>query len=216
MPASNLALTKRASVAGPEVGESFVYTLEVSNAGPSGADISFDVEAEVVAQPLGLVLVNDVVGSADEVDLDPSDNVASASATVSAWQLLKSVCNRRSTGCADPGDYLASVAGTPGDVLEYRVTFVRFGPPVFDLELVDGLPPEAVLVVDAYGAGQDVLVACPDGSTAFVTTGATTTVEFDLADACALDTATRADGVTVSEALLPGQAGEFRFRVAIP
>jgi len=256
VPASDLALTKTVSAAGPEVGESVVYTLEVSNAGPSdatdvvvtdvlpagvlllsaspgcseaggvvtcsaaslagGTDISFDVEVEVVAQPLGSVLTNDAVVSAVEIDLDPSDNVASASVTVSALQMLKSVCNLTSTGCTDPGDYLSSVVGAPGDVLEYRVTFERFGPPVFDVELIDAVPTGSALVADAYGPAQDVSVSCPDGSPTFVSTGLVTTIAFVLADVCALDTATRADGVTVSEALLPGQAGEFRFRVIIP
>ena len=258
VPASNLALTKTVNVSGPEVGESLVYTLEVTNAGPSdatavvltdalpagvlllsasagcseaggvvtctaaslpsGADISFDVEVEVLPQPLGTVLVNAAAVSADEVDIDPSDNVASATATVSALPLLKSVCNLTSTGCADLGDYLASVAGAPGDVLEYWVTFERFGPPVFDLEFADEVPTGSVLVIDAYGPGEDVRVTCPDGETGFVSAGPVpvTTIAFDLADVCDLDTALRADGVTLDDALLPGQAGAFRFRVTIP
>jgi uncharacterized repeat protein (TIGR01451 family) len=256
VPTSDLALAKSVDMAGPEVGDSLVYTLEVTNAGPSdasgvavtdalpagvlflaasagcseaggvvtctqaslasGASTSFDVEVEVLPQPLGTMLVNSAAASADEVDLVPTDNAASATATVSAVRLDKSVCNLSASACSDPADFAGSVEGVPGDVLEYRVTFERFGPPVFDLELADEVPPEAVLVVDAFGAAQDVRVTCPDGSLAFVTTGLVATITFDLAATCPLDTATRADGTTVSEALLSGQAGAYRFRVAIP
>ena len=182
-----------------------------------GASATFTVTVEVGGLPLGTELVNGASVSANEEDPVMSNNVATALVTVSGLELRKSVCNvTESGGCADPTDFVASASGVPGDVLEYRVTFERFGPPVFDLELADDVPPEAVFVVDAYGPAQDVRVTCPDASIAFVTTGPTTALTFDLADACELDTATRADGVTVSEALLPGQAGEFRFRVAIP
>jgi len=152
----------------------------------------------------------------DQADPNPADNSDGVAITVSGLALSKSVCNASTTDCGDPANFTTSQTGVPGDELEYRVAFERFGPPVFDLELADGVPPEAAFVVDAYGAGRDVRVSCPDGSAAFVTSGATTAVAFDLADACVLDTATRADGVTVSEALLPGQAGEFRFRLTIP
>jgi len=46
--------------------------------------------------------------------------------TVRALRLAKSVCN-----------LAASVAGVPGDVLAYRVTFDRCRPPVFDVEIAD-------------------------------------------------------------------------------
>ena len=183
---------------------------------PSGSSTSFDLEVEVLAQPLGTVLVNGAVVSADQADPDPTDDAASATATVSALRLVKSVCNLSASACADPADFAASASGVPGDELEYRVTFERFGPPVFDLELADDVPSEVALVVGAYGVGQDVRVTCPNGATAFVATGPVATITFDLAAACALDTAVRADGTTVSEALLPGQSGEFRFRVTIP
>jgi uncharacterized repeat protein (TIGR01451 family) len=184
---------------------------------PIGASVTFVLSVEVDDLPLGTVVVNDARVAADQEDPVTSNDVASVPITVSGLELRKAVCNvTASAGCANPSDFAASVPGLPGDVLEYRVTFERFGPPVFDLELVDDVPPEAEFVVDAYGLGQDVGVACPDGSMAFLTTGATSAVAFDLADLCVLGTATRADAATVSEALLHGQVGEFRFRVTIP
>lgn len=183
----------------------------------AGASASLEVVVEVDdGLPLGTALVNDASVSSDQRDFVPGNEDASVALTVSGLALEKSVCNLSASACADPADFAGSVAGVPGDVLEYRVRFERFGPPAFDLELADDVPPEAALVVDAFGAGQDVRVTCPDGSDAFVATGLVATIVFDLADVCALDTATRTDGTTVSEALLSGQAGEFRFRIGIP
>jgi len=183
---------------------------------PALATATVTVTAEVLGQPLGTVLTNSAGVAGDQADPNLADNSASVGITVSGLVLSKSVCNASAADCGDPVNFVTSLTGVPGDVLEYRVTFERFGPPVFDLELADDVPPEAVFVIDAYGPGQDVVVTCPDGSTGFVSTGPVSVVAFDLTDACALDTATRADGVTVSQALLPGQAGTFRFRVAIP
>jgi len=181
-----------------------------------GADAVFTVTVSVDPSPLGTILVNAATVSAVEHDHVATNDTTAVAVVVSGLQLEKSVCNLTTSGCAVPGDFAASVAGVPGDLLEYRVAYLRFGPPVFDVVLADDVPAATLFVVDAYGAGQDVRLLCPDGSTSFVATGPVAALAIDLAVACTLDTATRADGVTVSEALLPGQAGEFRFRVAIP
>lgn len=257
-PRSDLSLSKTASLIGPEVGNSVVYTLVASNAGPNaatgvvvsdtlptgvlvlslptgctqsgsvvsctvgnlgvGATRTFAIEVEVLPQPLGTVLTNNATVSGTQIDPDPANNGASATVTVSGMLLGKSVCNltASSTNCSDLGEFDTVSSGVPGDELEYRITYQRVGPPVFEVVIEDELPAAAELVQGAYGPGQDVRLICPNGGMAFLAVGSAPSVAVDLAALCVLDTALRADGVTLSEALLNGQGGELRFRVRIP
>lgn len=127
------------------------------------------VTAEVRGQPLGTVLADTADVAGDQADPNPADDSDGVAISVSGLELSSSGCNASTADCGDPASGTTNLTGVPADEREYRVVLERFGPPVFDLELVDGVPPEAPFVVDAFGPAQDVRVTCPDGSLAFAT-----------------------------------------------
>ena len=180
-----------------------------------GEDVSFSIVVSVLEQPLGNVIVNTVTVASDQDDLDESDNVATAEVVVSGLVLTKTVCNATTSDCDDDANHLTSVDGAPGDVLEYRIAYQRIGPPVFDVVVEDAVPANTDFQVGGFGPGSDVRVVCPDGSEVLVATGPVTVVAVDLASACVLNTAIRADGVTVAPALLGGEAGVIDYRVVV-
>jgi uncharacterized repeat protein (TIGR01451 family) len=183
---------------------------------PAAATAAFDVVVEIDdGLALGTLLSNDASVEGDQPDPVPDNDLASAVVTVSGLVLTKGVCNLTSSACAAAGDYLDSVTGAPGDVLEYRVVYLRVGPPVFDLVLEDDVPANTVLVTDAYGPGADVELTCPDGAVVLLSTGLVSTVSVELADVCGLALAPRADG-TLAGAIQDGDAGALRFRVRVP
>ncbi|TVR85642.1 MAG: DUF11 domain-containing protein, partial [Trueperaceae bacterium] len=182
----------------------------------AGASVSFEVEVEVDdGVPLGTVLANAASVSADEVDPVPGNDAATALVTVSGMVLTKGVCNVTTSTCAAPEDYLQSIAGVPGDVLEYRVAYVRVGPPAFDLLLEDDVPANTVLELGVYGPGGDVELTCPDGEVVLLGTGPVARISVDLSASCTLGVAERADG-TSGAAVLDGEGGTLRFRVRVP
>ena len=183
---------------------------------PATATASFDVVVRVDdGLVLGTALSNVAAVEGDQPDPVPGNDVASTVVTVSGLVLSKGVCNVTASACDGDGDYLESVSGAPGDVLEYRVAYLRVGPPVFDLVLVDDVPANTALETDAYGPGADVELTCPDGASLLLATGLVSTIEVDLAAACTLALAPRADG-TLAGAVQDGDAGALRFRVRVP
>jgi len=177
---------------------------------------SFDVVVTVDGDVgLGTVLSNAATVEGDQPDPVPGNDVASTVVTVSGLVLSKGVCNVTASACDTDGDYVDSVSGVPGDVLEYRVAYLRVGPPVFDLVLLDDVPANTALETDAYGPGADVVLTCPDGTVVELTTGPVSTIEVDLAATCTLLPAPRADG-TLAGAVQDGDAGTLRFRVRVP
>jgi hypothetical protein len=166
------------------------------------------VTVTVEAGPPGTVVVNEVIVSANEVDPVPTNDAASVQLVVSALVLSKTVCNvsASATGCADVEEFALSVHGAPGDVLEYRVAFVRVGTPVRDVVLEDEVPLTTLFVADAYGAGRDVALLCPDAlEPTYLAMASATTVVVDTLDA--------ACGVATLE---DGDGGRVAFRVVIP
>ncbi len=183
---------------------------------PAAATAAFDVVVEIDdGLALGTLLSNDASVEGDQPDPVPDNDLASAVVTVSGLVLSKGVCNLTSSACAAVGDYLDSVTGAPGDVLEYRVVYLRVGPPVFDLVLEDDVPANTVLETEAYGLNADVELTCPDGAVVLLSTGLVSTVSVELADVCGLALAPRADG-TLAGAVQDGDAGALRFRVRVP
>lgn len=180
----------------------------------SGSQASFTLTATVQGE-LGTTLTNTATTRATEIESNTANNSASASVTLSGVQLVKAVCNLTVSGCDSEGDYVTEVEGAPGDILEYRISYTRVGPAVFDIVLEDEVPTFNQIVENAYPNGGEVAVLCPDGDTVYLEQGPTPVVSFDLADACALQTGTRSGGAA-DEALLSGNAGNFRFRALIP
>ena len=133
---------------------------------------------------------------------------------MSGLALVKSVCNASTSDCSVVSNFSDSVAGSPGDVLEYRITYRRFGIPIFDTVLSDTVPDNTVLEENVYAGGREVTLRCPDGTDALVETGAATVLNLDLAANCTLNTATRPDS-SVDEAVLNGESGYVLFRARI-
>jgi uncharacterized repeat protein (TIGR01451 family) len=182
----------------------------------NGSSASFTINTEVLPQTLGTDLTNAASASAAQADPEPSDNDASVTVTVSGLILGKSVCNASTSDCLDPSDFTTNNSVPPGVTLEYRVTYTRLGPAIFDLTIHDAVPAGTVLERDAYGSGKDLLLVCPDGSITYVAAGASDALMIDLASECSLDEALKGDGVTSAAALLSGQGGEYRYRVTVP
>lgn len=181
----------------------------------NGASTTVTISATVLNQPLGTQLTNSASVSAAQRDPTPANNSATATVTVSGLVLTKAVCNVTASDCSNPANFLTSVPARPGQVLEYRVSYSRVGPPIFELILRDDVPTGTQLVTGAYGTNQDLALTCPDGSLNHLAIGSVTSFSIDLAAHCVLSTATRPGGAT-AEALLNGQGGAFRFRVLIP
>ena len=187
------------------VGGSKSYTLTA---------IVLDTGGSGEADDLGSVRRNSATVSADQTDPDLSDNTDSADVTVSGLELTKLVCNSSATDCSVLANFSDSVAGSPGDVLEYRITYQRFGIPIFDTVLSDTVPSNTVLEEDVYPGASEVTLRCPNGTNTVVETGAVTALSLDLATHCNLNTATRPDNTT-DEAVLDGENGYFLFRARI-
>ena len=192
------------SLGNVNVGDSKSYTLTavVLDTGNSGE-----------ADDLGSVRSNTATVSADQNDPDLSNNTDSADITVSGLELTKSVCNSSTSDCSILSNFNDSVAGSPGDVLEYRITYQRFGIPIFDTVLSDTVPSNTVLEENVY-IGAEVTLRCPNGTDTLVETGAVAALNLDLAAHCTLNTATRPDNTT-DEAVLDGESGYFLFRARI-
>jgi uncharacterized repeat protein (TIGR01451 family) len=185
----------------------------------AGATKSFTVEGVVIDQgvlgddsdDVGSVISNSVSVTANETDSDTSNNTDTIDITVSKLQLYKEVRNVTAGGA-----FTTSVSGKPGDTLEYRVTYTRTGPPIFDVSLEDVLDSNVTLAQNAYGLPSDkeILLRCPDNTDVLLETGAVTTLSIDLVAVCSLSTAPDAAAV-VREALLGGETGYFLFRAII-
>ena len=187
------------------VGSSKSYTLTA---------VVLDTGNPGEADDLGSVRRNSATVSAAQTDPDLSDNADSTDVTVSGLELTKSVCNVSVSDCSLLSNFSDSVAGSPGDVLEYRITYQRFGIPIFDTVLSDTVPSNTVLEENVYPSASEVTLRCPDGTDTLIETGAVTALTLDLADNCTLNTATRPDNTT-DEAVLDGENGYFLFRARI-
>ncbi len=177
-----------------------------------GAQATFTLTATVQGD-LGAAITNTATVSAGENDPDPQNNTATATVTLSGMTLSKTVCNVTASGCDSESEYLMRVEAAPEDVLEYRIVYLRRGPPVFDVVLTDPVPENNVLTTFPNGA--EVVVVCPDASVQNLGQGNPLVVSFNLADVCALGVAPRPEGGS-AEALSDGDTGNFRFRVVIP
>ncbi len=106
--------------------------------------------------------------------------------------------------------------GRPGEILEYRIRYRNPGTePVFEVYLSDPVPFFAELVQDAYPPGGEVLLLCPSGGQMAVDLGQVGLVGLNLAQHCSLNTAPHPNGGGPAPALLPGEGGEFYYRVRI-
>ena len=190
---------------------------------PAGGSKSYTVIVDVLdtgapgpGDDYNDVRTNTVTVSADQPDLVPANNQASEDITVSGFELDKLVCNISLHGgsCNYPADYVENTIGEPGDILEYRIAYSRYGTPAFDAILSDNIPTDTEIVLDAYSANTEVALVCPNGALANVETGSVAALHLDLANECVLNTATRNNGI-VDEALLQNESGYFLFRVKI-
>jgi len=177
-----------------------------------GAQATFTLTATARGD-LGATVTNTASVSATETDPAPQNNTATATVTLSGMTLTKAVCNVTVSGCDAENEYVEMVEAAPEDVLEYRITYLRRGPPVFDVVLTDPVPENNVLTTFPNGA--EVVVLCPDASVQNLGQGNPLVVSFNLADVCALGVAPRPAGGS-GEALIEGDTGNFRFRVVIP
>ena len=178
----------------------------------AGAQATFTLTATAQGD-LGAAVTNSATVSATETDPDSQNNTATATVTLSGMTLAKTVCNVTTSGCDAESEYLERVEAAPRDVLEYRIVYLRRGPPVFDVVLTDPVPENNELTTFPNGA--EVVVLCPDASVQNLGQGNPLVVSFNLADVCALGVAPRPAGGS-GEALRDGDAGNFRFRVVIP
>lgn len=113
------------------------------------------------------------------------------------------------------GEYLDRATGAPGEILEFRIAYLRVGSPVFAVAREDELPANIVLATGVDGAGADLELVRPDGEVVLLSTGLMRNIRVELAEACDLRVAVRCDG-TLAEAILDGDAGTLRFHVLGP
>ena len=192
----------------------------------AGSSKSYTIEAQVLDTTLGTVITNTASVKSETSDPNTSNNTSHADITVSGLELFKSVCNLSRSACSADADFKASVEGQPGDILEYRIVFERFGIAAFDVTLVDDLPLNTSFLANQYGATGDVRFVCPASSQDldFAVTSDTyrfssnnkassngVTVELDVTGA---DGLTRGGICNVSQ-LNAGDEGMFIFRVTI-
>jgi uncharacterized repeat protein (TIGR01451 family) len=185
-----------------------------------GANDNYTIKAQVLDtgvlgddDDLGNVLNNSASVTSLETDLDTSNNTDNISVTVSGLKLIKQVRN-----VTDNTSFATSAVAKPGDVLEYKISYTRFGSPVFGTVLSDSVPTGTILELDSYtdGANQrEVLLMCPDGADVYIETGAVTSLSLNLAAECTLSTATPSGGGS-AEALLDGDTGYFLFQTEVP
>ena len=184
--------------------KSYTVTVDVMDTGAAGeADDYNDVRN------------NTVNVSADQPDTNNANNQAGEDITVSGLELIKLVCNtNQNPSCNYPADYSDSGNGEPGDILQYRIDYKRYGIAAFDVIIDDTIPANADIKLDAFSGNTEISLNCPNGNTVFVETGAIAAINLDLANECVLNTAQKSDG-TMDEALLQNEAGYFLFRVTI-
>ncbi len=112
--------------------------------------------------------------------------------------------------------FAQSGGGRPGEVLEYRIAYRNLGSqPIFSVVLSDPVPFFTNLIQNAYGGSGEVELLCPNGTTVYPDLGLTSTISLNLAAYCALNTAPHPNGTGPAPALLPGEGGEFRYRVQV-
>jgi uncharacterized repeat protein (TIGR01451 family) len=192
------------TLGGLAVGATKTYTVsaQVMDVGVSGED-----------DDLGNVLTNTASVTSTEVDLNSANNSSSVSVTVSGLKLFKEVRN-----VTNGGAFGTAVTAKPGDVLEYKVSYTRFGTPAFNTLLTDNIPSGTLLGLDAYSDGaneREVYLLCPNGNDVYLETGAVTVVNIDVVASCDLNSATPSGGGS-AEALLGGDTGYFLFQTEIP
>ncbi len=185
-----------------------------------GATTSYTIRAQVLDtgvagddDNLGNVLTNTASVTSTETDLDTSNNSDDISVVVSGLKLEKEVRNVTAGGA-----FTTAITAKPGDVLEYKISYSRFGVPAFAVMLGDTVPSGTPLGLDSYtdGANQrEVYLLCPDGTEVYVETGAVSTINIDLIASCDLSAATPSGGGS-AEALLSGDGGYFLFQTEIP
>ncbi len=184
--------------------KSYTVTVDIMDTGAAGASDDYND-----------VRNNTVTVSADQPDTNAANNQASEDITVSGLELTKLVCNQSAGSCNYPADYTDIGNGEPGDILQYRIDYKRYGIAAFDVIIEDTIPANSDLRLDSYTGNTELSLFCPDASNVFVETGAVAAISLDLANNCVLNTATRSDGVTVSEALLQNETGYLLFEVVI-
>lgn len=185
--------------------KSYTVTIDIMDTGAAGA-----------ADDYNDVRNNTVNVSADQPDTNIANNQASEDITVSGLELIKLVCNQSlNPACNYPADYTDIGNGKPNDILQYRIDYKRYGIAAFDVIIDDTIPTNSDLKLNSYSGNTEVSLFCPNTANIFVETGPVAAINIDLANECVLNTATRADGVTVSEALLQNETGYLLFKVTI-
>ncbi len=181
-----------------------------------GANASFTLQATVRDlgvtgddDDLGRVIANSVSVTANEPENNTGNNSSNINITISKLRLSKEVRNV-TTG----GNFATSASGKPGELLEYRVTYLRTGSAAFDVLLNDVVPANTVLEQNVYAVTNEITLRCPNGTDVFIETGTLTTIAIDLAAQCVLNTALDSSA-TLREALLGGDTGYFLFRARI-
>jgi len=185
--------------------KSYTVTADVMDTGSAGeADDYNDIRN------------NTVNVSADQPDTNSANNQASEDITVSGLELIKLVCNTsQNPSCNYPADYTDIGNGEPGDILQYRIDYKRYGIAAFDVIIDDTIPVNADLKLDSYTGNTEISLVCPDASNVFVETGAVAIINLNLANECTLNTAIPASGPPATEALLQNESGYLLFKVTI-
>jgi uncharacterized repeat protein (TIGR01451 family) len=186
------------------VGTTKTYTIkaQVLDTGAVGDD-----------DDLGNVLNNTASVTSTETDLNTSNNTGSVNVTISGLKLVKQVRN-----VSESGTFGTTTSAKPGDVLEYKISYTRFGTAAFVVVLNDSVPSGTEFVLDSYTDGvnqREVYLLCPDGAEVYLETGALTLLNIDLIAMCDLTLATPSSGGS-AEALLDGDSGYFLFQTEIP
>ena len=134
-------------------------------------------------------------------EANTANNAASDPTTITQpdkLTLQKWVCNLERS-CS----YATSNVGSPGERLEYRITYTNSGGGALTkVRLEDPVPFFTDLALDQYGAGE-VRLVCPDASVRDLDLGPTSRVEIDVMSVC---------GLTL---LQPGAGGALLYRVRI-
>jgi uncharacterized repeat protein (TIGR01451 family) len=116
---------------GPDPDVCLIVRTSVSAAAPDGAALAYDIRAETDLPNADTEATLPIIANRDVITVTGDGAVT----------LLKEVCNQTEAGTCNDGDFGFTSTGSPGDILEYRLTFENpSAEPVTDITILDTTP----------------------------------------------------------------------------